>query len=137
MTHAQATAIIDTLQRAQAALYQYGDPGPVRAVLTPDVVWIVPGSSPIAGTYRGVDETVAYMLRRRERAGGSFRMTRRALLTGDGWIAALTDGRATIGGAEHTWSTVGLYEARDGLIASCRLIPFDQDEFDAIWGLSA
>jgi len=133
MGHDDAAAIIDSLQRAQAALYEHGDPEPVRQVLTADVEWIVPGASPIAGSYRGVDETVAYMLARRELAGGSFRMNRRALLTGEGYIAALTDGRATIAGREHTWSTVGLYEPRDGRIASCRLIPFDQAQFDAIW----
>jgi len=129
----EAAAIIDALQRAQAALYEHGDPGPVRGVLTEDVEWVVPGASPIAGTYRGIDQTVAYMLARRDLAGGSFRMRRRALLTGDGYIAALTDGLVTLGGREHTWSTVGLYEPREGKIASCRLIPFDQSEFDAIW----
>ena len=133
MTRAQATAIIERLQEAQAALYCGGNPGAVRAVLTEDVEWVVPGASPIAGSYRGIDEVVAYMVARGERAGGTFRMTRRALLTGDGHIAALTDGRATIAGREHTWSTVGLYRTRDGLIASCRLIPFDQAEFDAVW----
>ena len=133
MRDEEAAAIIDNVQRAQEALYEHGDSGPVREVLTEDVEWVVPGTSPIAGTYRGIDETVAYMLARRDLAGGSFRMTRRALLTGDGYIAALTDGQATVGGREHTWSTVGLYEPREGKIASCRLIPFDQAQFDAIW----
>lgn len=133
MTRAEATAIIERLQDAQAALYRDGDPEPVRQVLTDDVEWVVPGASTIAGTYRGVDDAVAYMMVRRELAGGTFRMTRRALLTGEGYIAALTDGRATIAGREHAWSTVGLYRTRGGLIASCRLIPFDQAEFDAVW----
>ena len=109
MTRAQATAIIERLQDAQAALYGDGNPGPVRDVLTADVEWVVPGASPIAGHYRGIDEVIAYMLRRGELAGGSFQMSRRALLAGDGYIAALTDGRATLGGREHTWSTMGLY----------------------------
>lgn len=133
MTHDEGAAIIDSLQRAQAVLYEHSDPASVRRVLTEDVEWVVPGASPIAGHYRGIDEVVAYMLARGELARGSFRMSRRALLTGDGYVAALTDGRATVGGREHTWSTVGLYETRDGRVASCRLIPFDQAAFDAIW----
>ena len=70
MSHDDAAAIIDALQRAQAALYEHGDPNPVREMLTGDVEWVVPGASPIAGSYRGVDETVAYMLARRELAAG-------------------------------------------------------------------
>jgi len=133
MTRDEAAAVIEALQGAQAALYEHGDPGPVRDVLAKEVVWVVPGASPIAGTYRGVEETVRYMLARHDLAAGTFRMSRRALLTGDGWIAALTDGSARIGGRDHTWSTVGLYEATNGRIESCRLIPFDQAQFDAIW----
>ena len=33
----------------------------------------------------------------------------------------------------HTWSTVGLYDTRDGRIAVCWLLPLDATEFDAIW----
>ena len=72
MTRAQATAIIEQLQDAQAALYGDGGPAAVRDVLTADVEWVVPGDSPIAGHYRGIEEVIAYMLRRGELAGGSF-----------------------------------------------------------------
>jgi ketosteroid isomerase-like protein len=129
----EATAVIDALQRAQAALYEDGDAGPVRRVLTESVVWTVPGSSPIAGVYEGVDDVVAYMLARGRRADGTFRMHRRALLVGGPYVAALTDGDAVIGGQSHSWSTIGLYELETSRIRSCRLIPFDQAEFDAIW----
>jgi hypothetical protein len=56
------------------------------------------------------------------------------VLTGSGdAVAVLTDGRATIAGVEHAWSTVGLYRLRDGRIASCHLLALDQAAFDAIW----
>jgi hypothetical protein len=51
-------------------------------------------------------------------------------------VAALTDGRATLGGAERCWSTVGLYRVRDLRIAACWLLPLDRDEFDRIWALT-
>ena len=36
--------------------------------------------------------------------------------------------------AQHAWSTVGLYAIADRLtIPACRLLPFDQTTFDAIW----
>ena len=58
--------------------------GGVRAVLHPDIAWHVPGTSPIAGSYRGLDEVVSYMLARRALADGTFRMHRLDVLTGSG-----------------------------------------------------
>ena len=56
------------------------------------------------------------------------------VLVGDGdRIAALTDGRATIAGAEHHWSTVGLYDTAGPHVAACWLLPLDPTAFDAIW----
>ncbi len=62
-------------------------------------------------------------------------MHRRHILVGEGdRLAALTDGTATIDGRQRRWSTVGIYDAADlRRIAGCRLLPFDQREFDAIW----
>jgi ketosteroid isomerase-like protein len=112
---AAATAILDRLDGAQNEFYASGDDGPLRALLDPDVRWTVPGASPIAGTYRGLDEVFAYFADRRDRATGTFRMHHRDVLAGEGTrIAALTDGTASISGADHAWSTVGLYDIPDG-----------------------
>ena len=71
---------------------------------------------------------------RRDLAAGTFRLHRRDVLVGDGdRIAALTDGRATIAGAEHHWSTVGLYDVTGQQVAACWLLPLDPAAFDAIW----
>jgi hypothetical protein len=49
-------------------------------------------------------------------------------------VAVLTDGEATVGGAHRCWSTVGLYRfGGPGRVAECRLVRFDQAEFDEIW----
>jgi ketosteroid isomerase-like protein len=129
-----AIEVIERLHAAQARLYGDGDPGPVQELLTDDIVWVVPGSSPIAGTYRGRNEVLNYMLARRVVADGTFRMHRGDVLTGDGdSVAVLTDGTAVIGGIERRWSTVGLYRLRGDRVAECRLMPFDQAEFDEIW----
>ena len=130
----EATAVIDRLHEAQARLYTDGDPAPVRGLLSDDIAWHVPGTSPIAGSYHGLDEVIEYMLARRRRADGTFVMHRLDVLTGDGsTIAVLTDGEAVIAGAHRTWSTVGLYRLEDGQVAECSLLPLDQAEFDDIW----
>jgi hypothetical protein len=93
------------------------------------------GASPIAGTYHGSNEVFDYFAARRDRAASTFKMHRRDVLTGDGArVAALTDGTASIGGTEHAWSTVGLYEMSQQLqLVACWLLPLDQAAFDSIW----
>src|SRR3954453_209212 len=129
-----AIEVLERLHAAQARLYRDGDPGPVQEILTEDIIWVGPGASPIAGTYRGRTEVLNYMVARRGVADGTFRMHPEDVLTGDGDFAAvLTDGTAVIGGVERRWSTVGLYRLRGDRVAECRLMPFDQARFREIW----
>jgi ketosteroid isomerase-like protein len=134
MNRDEARRILARLHEAQGAFYAGGPAEPLRALLTDDVVWVVPGSNAIAGHYRGVEEVTAYFARRRELAARTFRMHPGDVLTGDGdRVAVLTDGTATIGGVERRWSTVGLYRLRDGRVAGCWLLALDLEAFDAIW----
>jgi ketosteroid isomerase-like protein len=138
LDHDRAATFIEALHRAQEELYSGGSVDAVRHLLTPDVVWHVPGTSPIAGRHDGIEEVIAYMLRRRDLADRTFRMHLREILVGEGDLfAALTDGDAAIGGRARKWSTIGLYRLRGDRLAECRLIPFDAAEFDEIWGGSA
>jgi ketosteroid isomerase-like protein len=137
VTRADAITLLARLHAAQGELYAGGAVEPVRALLCEDIMWVVPGANAIAGTYRGVDEVIAYFLRRRDLAAGTFRMHPGPVLTGeptDDAVAVLTDGTATIDGVEHAWSTVGLYRVRAGRVASCHLLALDQAAFDAVWG---
>jgi len=134
MDRAEAVELLRRLHAAQGAFYAGGEEAPVRALLTDGVHWHVPGDNAIAGDYHGVDAVLAYFRRRRDLAGRTFRMQPGDVLVGDGpRIAVLTDGTAMIGGVERRWSTVGLYEIRDGRVAACWLLPFDPDSFDEIW----
>jgi ketosteroid isomerase-like protein len=134
MDRKEAAALLARLHEAQNRFYDGGGDGALRELLAPNVTWTVPGRNAIAGTYLGVEEVLGYFTRRRALADSTFRLHRRDVLAGDGdQVAALTDGTATIGGRERTWSTVGLYEVRDGRIAACWLLPLDAQAFDAIW----
>jgi hypothetical protein len=130
-----AVAILDRLHAAQNAFYGGGEEHELRALFDPGITWTVPGLSPIAGSYQGLEEVFAYFAKRRDRAGGTFRMQRRDVLVGAGSrVAGLTDGTATIAGTARAWSTVGLYEiTRYDRISACWLLPLDQAAFDAIW----
>jgi ketosteroid isomerase-like protein len=135
VNRARATEVLDALHAAQNRFYAGGQDDDLRRLLADGIVWTVPGSSPIAGTYRGIEEVFEYFARRRDLAAGTFRMHRRDVLVGETRsVCALTDGTATIGGREHLWSTVGLYElTEDDRIRACWLLALDQPAFDAIW----
>jgi ketosteroid isomerase-like protein len=122
------------LHEAQAAFYGGGPSEPLKDLLTPDVVWRVPGDSPIAGVYQGADAVVEYFTRRRDIASGTFTMHPVDVLVGTGErVAALTDGTVIVEGVTRKWSTVGLYRFRAERVAACWLLPLDPREFDFIW----
>ena len=127
-------ALLERLHAAQGAFYAGGPHAPLRALLTDDIIWTVPGENAIAGCYEGIDSVMAYFAHRRDLAGRTFRMHPGEVLTGEGdHVAVLTDGTALIDGAEHHWSTVGLYRVRGEQISACWLLPLDPQEFDRIW----
>ncbi len=128
---------VDTLARlhhAQNAFYAGGDVEPLRAILTPDVHWTIPGDNAIAGTYRGLTEVVEYFRRRRQLANSTFQLHPGDVLVGAGdRVVSLTDGSGEFDGVVYTWSTVGLYDLRDRHVAACWLLPLDPTQFDLIW----
>ncbi len=130
-----AADLLGRLHRAQGEFYGGGSDAELRALLTEDIAWHVPGSSPIAGDYHGLREVFDYFTRRRDLASSTMRMHPRELMIGQGeHVASVTDGTATIGGVDHSWSTVGLYRiATGGRIAECWLLPLDPVAFDLAW----
>jgi ketosteroid isomerase-like protein len=129
MSRERVGALLARLHVAQQAFYAGGEDRALREVLCADVVWHVPGRSAIAGTYTGVEAVLAYFARRSGVAARTFRMQPAAVLAGGSeHAAAITHGTATVDGRSERWSTVGLYRIREGRVAECRLLPFDQDE---------
>ncbi|MCP9489211.1 MAG: nuclear transport factor 2 family protein [Solirubrobacteraceae bacterium MAG38_C4-C5] len=130
-----AIELLERLHAAQNEYYAGGAGTDLRRILAPEIEWTIPGDNAIAGTYRGIDEVIAYFARRRDLAGRTFRMQRRDILVGEtNRVAALTDGTATINGTHHQWSTVGLYDIDNhDRIAACWLLALDQHAFDTIW----
>jgi ketosteroid isomerase-like protein len=137
MGHGEALDLLDRMHAALGAFYAGGETDHVRELLTEDVEWHVPGDSPIAGDYHGVDAVLAYFAKRRDLASATFRMQPRETLIGETHVGVITDGSATIAGAERRWTTLGLYEIRDNRVAACWLLPLDPVLFDSIWSGSA
>ncbi|HET7388306.1 MAG TPA: nuclear transport factor 2 family protein [Nocardioidaceae bacterium] len=61
------------LVRRGFAAFNTGDVDTLRQLLDPNVIQIVPGHSPQAGTYKGVDNVLGYYAKLGELTGGTFR----------------------------------------------------------------
>jgi ketosteroid isomerase-like protein len=105
----------------------------LRGFLAEDIAWHVPGRSPIAGDYRGMDQVLAYFADRRARAKATFRIQPHGMLADDERVVHFARGHAERAGKTWEWETVGVFRLAGGRIAECWLLPFDQYAFDEIW----
>jgi YbgC/YbaW family acyl-CoA thioester hydrolase len=128
-----AKAVVDEFLLRQREMYAGGDLAAVEELLAEDVVWHVPGTSPIAGDYRGRDAVTGYFRRRRELAGGAIRIDKAGEAHHDEALVQLADGRAPLGGRDVVWRTAGVYRVAGGRIAEAWLVPLDQEHFDRLW----
>ena len=133
MTATDARATVARFFALQREMYAGGALEPVVGLLAEDVVWHVPGTSPIAGDHRGRDAVARYFARRRRLAGGAIHVTTHGELAGDDVVVQLADGRAVLGGRPAAWRTAGVYRVIGERIAEAWLVPLDADAFDAVW----
>jgi ketosteroid isomerase-like protein len=123
----------EAFARAQSAMYRGGDRSDVRELLTPDVIWHVPGDSPIAGDYRGRDAVMDYFDRRRAIAGGAMAIVSGERLVSDDVVVQLADGQVERDGKRLSWRTAGVYRMDGEHVAEAWLVPLESAAFDAIW----
>jgi ketosteroid isomerase-like protein len=125
--------IVREFHERQRRFYTGGDAAPLRDLLTEDIVWHVPGQSPIAGDHEGIEAVMDYFERRRALARATFRIHVHEVLARGDIVIQLAGGTADLGGREVAWETVGVFRVREGKIAEGRLVPFDQYLFDEVW----
>jgi uncharacterized protein len=130
MATSGAKAVVDRFLALQREMYAGGDLAPVAELLADDIVWHVPGTSPIAGDHRGRDAVIEYFRRRRELAGGAMEIVKHDEMHDDEVVVQLADGRAPGLGE---WRTAGVYRVAGGRIVEAWLVPLDLAHFDAVW----
>jgi uncharacterized protein len=128
-----AKAVVDEFLTRQREMYAGGDLAAVEDLLADNVVWHVPGTSPIAGDHRGREAVLAYFRTRRELAEGAIRITEGGEAHHEEALVRLADGAAPLGGRDAVWRTAGVYRVADGRIAEAWLVPLNQEEFDRVW----
>jgi uncharacterized protein len=130
---AENVKLVAELQRLQAEMYAGGPAGPVAELLADDIVWHVPGTSPIAGEHRGWEAVLRYFARRRELARETMRMYPGEVLADGEAVVQLVDGAVLLDGEEVNWRTAGVYRVARGRVQEVWLVPLDLDLFDRIW----
>jgi ketosteroid isomerase-like protein len=119
--------------RAQSAMYRGADSDAVRDLLTPDVVWHVPGESVISGDHRGRDAVLQYFERRRAIAGGAMAIVVGEQLVSGDVVVQFADGEVERDGDRLSWRTVGVYRMEGERVAEAWLVPLELAAFDEVW----
>jgi ketosteroid isomerase-like protein len=116
-------------------MYAGGAVEPVAELLAEDIVWHVPGASPIAGDHRGVPRVLAYFEHRRRLAEATKQMHTGEVISEGEAVAQLVTGTAIFEGEEVSWQTVGLYrvDSDQRRIREVWLVPLDSALFDRVW----
>jgi uncharacterized protein len=127
--------LVAELHRRQNEMYSGGPVDRVAELLAEEIVWHVPGSSPIAGDHRGVAAVIAYFKQRRRLADATMKMEPGELLEADDAVAQFVAGSAMLDGEPVSWQTVGVYrlDLDPGRIHEVWLVPLDSALFDRIW----
>jgi len=127
---------VDELHRLQAAMYAGGPVEPLAELLADDVVWHVPGSSPLAGDHRGRQAVFEYFHTRRRLVDNSMQLHPGEILADGDTVVQRVDGSARIDGEPVSWSTVGVYRFEADRVAEVWLVPTDLAKFERIWNRS-
>jgi uncharacterized protein len=127
--------LVAELHRRQGEMYAGGAVDPVLELLADDIVWHVPGASPIAGDHRGIEQVSEYFERRRELAKATMRMHPGELICEGDAVAQFVEGSAELDGERVSWKTFGIYrvDVEHRRIREVWLAPLDGDLFDRIW----
>ena len=127
--HANAELI-----RQGYAAFGTGDMAPLDALFTNDVVWVVAGRSPLAGTYTGkADVFGKFFAGLGERSGGSLSIEIETVVADDDHVVVLTRHTAAHAGRTLDARNIDYYQLRDGQVAEARSTGFNVYENDAFY----
>lgn len=105
----------------------------LRNVFADDAVWIVPGESMMAGTYRGREAIFRFLGRLPKETGGTYGSRLIDVLASDQRAAALYRATGARNGHALDLDQVLLFRIEHGLVQEVVALPSDPATFDAFW----
>jgi len=122
----------DILRQAYRAFAE-GDMDLLRRLFADDIIFRIPGTSPVAGEYRGRDAVFGYLGKVMDRSGGTFQLEVHDVVANDEHVVGLTIHSGTRNLIHTTLRSVHVWHVRDGQLAELWEYP-EQPAFDEFWG---
>ncbi len=97
-----------------------------------DIVFHIPGDSPLAGDYKGKPQVLGFLGQVMERSGGSFRLEVHDLAASNDHVIGLTNHRGRRNGKSAAYNSVHVWHIKDGKLAELFEFP-EQPAFDDFW----
>ena len=110
-----------------------GDLDAVRELFADDIVWHVPGRSPLSGDYKGKEEVLGFLAKTMEMTGGTFKLDVHDVMANAEHGVVLTTATAEREGKRLTNRAVQVVHIRDGKLTESWFHPEDQYAADEFW----
>ena len=127
MTHPNA----ELLERAFAAFGR--DALSLARALADDIVWTVPGDTPLSGEYRGRETVLQFLRRTMTETDGTYRSQLRYVVADDERAVAVYRATGARKGRTIDIDQALFCEIRGGQLARVDAVPFDATAFAAFW----
>lgn len=105
----------------------------LRGLFAENAVWTVPGSSTMAGVYRGRDAIFRFLARLPKETDGTYSSELIDVLASDGRAAALYRASGLRRGMRLDIEQVLLFTLTGAVVSEVVALPSDPDAFDAFW----
>jgi uncharacterized protein len=105
----------------------------LRDLFAREAVWTVPGSSTMAGVYRGRDEIFRFLARLPKETDGTYGSRLIDVLASGARAAALYRASGTRRGRSLDLDQVLLFKLEDALVVEVLALPSDPATFDEFW----
>jgi ketosteroid isomerase-like protein len=123
---------IAVFHRVMAA-FAAGDMDALTELFHPDVVWHIGGRNPLAGEYRGREETFAVFGREFQLTGGTYRPQLHDVLANDDHTVALLHVTASREGKQLDMDYTIVFHIRDAKITEGWVLTADPQAYDEFW----
>ncbi len=110
-----------------------GDMEALGKLFTDDVVWHFPGTSQLAGEYRGKEEVLGFLGKSFELSGGTLRLEIHDILANDEHGTVLTHVTGQREGKSLDDNSVQVFHIRDGKVSESWIHPGDLYAGDDFW----
>jgi uncharacterized protein len=132
MTEAEHHPNVLSYKRMIAA-FNANDLRAVEALVDPDLIYTIPGTSPIACHTRGVMPHLSVLKQARELSGGTLRLEPRAVAADGDYVVVWGRITAERGDRRLDSDHCVMYRFADGRIVEGRTVPVDLYAFDEFW----